>query len=368
MRSCCVPVLVLATLVAGAASADDLGGAVAAPSPHEHHETPSMEAAPDDAATIHEHHHEISEPIGVMGAHMHPKGGFMFSYRYARMRMDGNRDGSDRVSTEEILMPGGSYMVAPTDMDMQMHMFGAMYAPLDWLTLMAMIPYVELSMDHRQMNGNRFEANSSGVGDLKLSGLFRLFETNGHHMHVNLGLSFPTGGIGHTDDVPVPMMGFQRRRLPYPMQIGSGTWDLLPGITYTGANDWLGWGAQGMGVVRFGENDHDYRLGHRTDATAWVTVPLRRWVEISARLAYAYQGNIHGADPSLNPAAVPTADPKLRRGHRIEMLGGLSIKPPWDRFGEHRFGVEVGAPVWQKLDGPQLGADWRVVAGWQLGF
>ena len=78
-----------------------------------------------------------------MGAHMHPKGGFMFSYRYSRMRMDGNRDGTDRVPVGDILRPNGSYMVSPTDMDMQMHMFGFMYAPTDWLALMAMIPKPE---------------------------------------------------------------------------------------------------------------------------------------------------------------------------------------------------------------------------------
>jgi len=376
MRRSCVPGLALAfvTLVTVAASADDLGGAVADESSHDahqHHETPPAEDAPATTTTGHDHHdhyQRIAEPIGVMGAHMHPKGGFMFSYRYARMRMDGNLDGNDNVGVDEILLPKGSYMASPTDMDMQMHMFGAMYAPADWVTLMAMIPYVQLTMDHRQMNLNRFETNSSGVGDLELSGLFRLFERDGHLLHLNLGLSFPTGGIGHKDDVPVPMMGFQERRLPYPMQIGSGTWDLLPGLTYTGATDWLGWGAQALGTVRFGENKHDYRLGHRVDATGWITLPLREWIEVSARLAYAYWGNIDGADPSLNPNAVPTADPNLRKGHRLEMLGGLSIKLPWDRFGNHRFAVEAGAPVWHNLDGPQLGANWRVVAGWQLGF
>ena len=192
-------------------------------------------------------------------------------------------------------MPGGSYMVSPTDMDMQMHMFGAMYAPADWVTLMAMIPYVELSMDHHMMNGNRFETNSSGVGDLRLSGLFKIFENDRHHTHLNLGLSFPTGGIGHKDQVPVPMAGFQNKRLPYPMQIGSGTWDILPGATYTGSTDWLGWGAQVIGTVRFGENRHDYRLGHRADATTWVTLPVLDWLDLSARFVYAYQGNIHGS-------------------------------------------------------------------------
>ena len=156
------------------ATADDMGGDTTDEASHEHHQhhedQPKESNSTDTAAGHSGHaHHAVSEPIGVMGAHMHPKGGFMFSYRYSRMRMDGNRDGTSKVSLDEILLPGGSYMVSPSDMDMQMHMFGAMYAPADWVTLMAMIPYVELSMDHHMMNQNRFETNSKGIGDLRLS-------------------------------------------------------------------------------------------------------------------------------------------------------------------------------------------------------
>jgi hypothetical protein len=376
MRKICVITSAFIAFSANAATADDMSGDASGEATHElhqHHEVPppasdSNGDSPDHSAHGGHAHHEIPEPIGVMGAHMHPKGGFMFSYRYSRMRMDGNRDGTSKVPVDDILLPNGSYMVSPTDMDMQMHMFGAMYAPADWVTLMAMIPYVELSMDHHMANGNRFETNSKGVGDLRLSGLFKIFQNDTHSTHLNFGLSFPTGGIGHKDQLPVPMMGFQNKRLPYPMQIGSGTWDILPGATYLGSTDWLGWGAQVIGTVRFGENRHDYRLGHRADATAWLTLPVLDWLDLSARFVYAYWGNIEGADSSLNPNAVPTADPDLRKGQRIDLLAGLSVKLPWDRFGEHRFGVEAGGPPWQKLDGPQLGSKWRVTAGWQLTF
>jgi hypothetical protein len=299
---------------------------------------------------------------------MHPGGEFMASYRYSRMRMDGNRDGTSRVGVDEIVLPDGTYMVSPTDMDMEMHMFGLMYAPTDWVTLMAMIPYVRLSMDHVTATGVRFTTKSDGPGDLKLSGLFRLLEREGHGVHLNAGLNFPTGGLSHKDHVPVPMMGFQKRRLPYPMQIGSGTWDLLPGLTYNGHISWLSWGAQVLGTIRLGDNKHDYRLGHRADTTAWVALPLLDRVSLSARIAYAYWGNIHDSDDSLNPMAVPTADPNLRAGHRIDMLGGVNFVVPLGPLGVHRIALEAGAPVYQWLDGPQLETDWRVIAGWQFAF
>ena len=45
----------------------------------------------------HAHKHG-NVPIGVMGGHTHDAGGVMLSYRYMDMHMDGNRDGTSRVS------------------------------------------------------------------------------------------------------------------------------------------------------------------------------------------------------------------------------------------------------------------------------
>ena len=109
------------------------------------------EPAVDTCLDGHDHHHHHNHqhgnaPIGVMGDHLHPDGEWMVSYRYMFMRMDKNYDGSDSISDAEVL--GSGYMVAPTDMDMEMHMLGIMYAPTDWLTLMGMVNLVDLSMNH----------------------------------------------------------------------------------------------------------------------------------------------------------------------------------------------------------------------------
>ncbi|MDH3505399.1 MAG: hypothetical protein OEM58_12845 [Nitrospirota bacterium] len=98
-------------------------------------------------------------PIGVMGDHTHNKGKLMFAYRYMRMFMDGNRDGTNNVSASSVL---GSYVVTPLQMTTQMHMFSGMYGLNDTLTLMAMLPYVMKSMDHRNRAGVKFTTNASG--------------------------------------------------------------------------------------------------------------------------------------------------------------------------------------------------------------
>ena len=70
-------------------------------------------------------------PITVMGDHMHAMGEWMVSYRYMTMDMKGLLKGSDDVNsnsqTGTMMMPG-DYMMVPTEMFMDMHMFGAMYA------------------------------------------------------------------------------------------------------------------------------------------------------------------------------------------------------------------------------------------------
>jgi len=100
-----------------------------------------------------QHVHIGNEPIGVMGAHAHTQGDWMFSYRFMRMDMDGNRDDSDRVSTKKVLK---DYMIAPKSMTMDMHMLGAMYGVSDDLTVMLMVPYLDLEMDHVTRMGAKF--------------------------------------------------------------------------------------------------------------------------------------------------------------------------------------------------------------------
>lgn len=304
-------------------------------------------------------------PIMVMGDHIHKTGELMLSYRYMRMTMDGNRDGSHRLSEAEIVDPSGEYQfrVAPTDMDMEMHMFGAMYAPSDRLTLMAMIPYTELSMNHLTRSGHHFSTDSSGLGDIKISGLYSLYEAGSFWIHLNMGLSFPTGSISKKDQTP---MG--RVRLPYPMQLGSGTYDFLPGITFHGQSERWSWGGQALATIRLGENSHDYTLGDRLELTTWVSRVFSRVVSGSLRLAWEDWGNIDGADPRLNPALVPTADPHRRGGRRLDLFTGLNLRIPSGFLKRHRLAIEAGRPLYQDFDGPQLETDWKVTAGWQYMF
>jgi len=302
-------------------------------------------------------------PIGVMADHTHEAGEMMVSYRYMRMRMEGNRSGRRRQSPSEVRALG--FPVVPTDMDMDMHMWGLMWSPHDRITLTGMIPYIEFSMDHtRPMPTPRFTTKSSGIGDIRVGALISLFKREDHRAHIGLGLALPTGSAGHRDFI-VPMGS---THLPYPMQTGSGSWSFLPSATYTGkSGDW-GWGAQLNGAIRLAENRRGYRLGDRLNTTAWFSRDLCEALSTSLRLNFDHWGNIHGSDRDLTLTAPPTADPRRRGGDRLEAGIGANYVFQNGTLRGVRLAAEFLHPITQKLDGPQLETDWNLTIGLQYAF
>lgn len=300
-------------------------------------------------------------PIGVMADHTHNKGEWMISVRAMRMHMEGMRSNTDSFSNADVFAQG--FAVTPTEMDMDMLMFGAMHALSDDLTLMLMVPYVSKSMDHLTMGGAVFETEADGLGDISLTSLYKVADHDGQRVHLNLGLSLPTGSVDERDDTPA----MADAKLPYPMQLGTGTFDLMPGITYLGESGAWSWGSQGTLRFHMGENSEDYKHGNRGDLTGWFARQMGNF-STSLRLDLSHWENFHGADPDLNPAMVPTADPDLRGGDRLDALVGVNYYQQEGALAGHRLAIEFGVPVYQDLDGPQLETDWILTFGWQFAF
>ncbi|MCK5121394.1 MAG: hypothetical protein KAQ91_05395 [Methylococcales bacterium] len=301
--------------------------------------------------------------VNILEAHIHKKNEVMVGYRFMHMGMNGNLSGEHQISNAEILQ---DYMVTPTSMTMDMHMASLMYAPSDELTLMAMMPYQSISMEHVTRMGRKFTTQSEGLGDLKLMANAVAFKTrwDEHIFNIKGGLSIPTGSINKRDDTP---MG-TNQKLPYPMQLGSGTFDFLPGASYSGlTRDW-GWGAQMLGTIRTGKNDNHYRLGDKLDGSLWLSRIWDNWVSTSIRMNGEWWDDIHGADPELNARMVPTANPDIRGGKRVNMMLSVELYAPQGALKGQHLGFEIGLPVYQALDGPQLETDWTISAGWQWTF
>ena len=93
------------------------------------------------------------------------------------------------------------------------------------------------------------------------------------------------------------------------------------------------------------------------------TRKLTRWLSSSVQIAGHIWENIDGADPALNPAMIPTADPDRRGGERVDVLLGTDLYVPNGFFKGFRLAVEGGVPLYQSLDGPQLETDWLLRFG-----
>ncbi len=306
-------------------------------------------------------------PISVMGDHMHSEGGWMLSYRYMYMNMTDLKRGNNDEDFADVLAPnGGQYMVTPTEMPMNMHMLGAMYAPSDKWTLMVMFNYLDMEMDHLTGMGGTFRTTSSDFGDVAISGLYRFFNKNRQQLHGQIGLSVPTGTINNEDVTPAS--GGMDVILPYPMQIGSGTFDPILALTYLKQGNTVSFGSQLRGVLRIGENSNDYRLGNRYSLNNWFAVKASNWLSFSARIEGLVVGEISGANPVLNPNMLITADTANSGGTFINSGLGFNLYAPEGALENFRFGFEFATPLFQDVNGVQLETKETLTFGVQYAF
>ncbi len=248
--------------------------------------------------------------INVLGGHTHPKGQMMVGYHYMLMDMSGYLDGSDRISNRRVLE---RFPTIHTEMCMEMHMLELMYAPSNNVTLMAMVPYRVMNMQHLNRAGRKFATQSKGFGDVQVMALYTFLgdqRKRGNRLLLNAGLSLPSGSINKRDTVP----GSGLVKLEYPMQLGSGTVDLLPGLTYLGDSEHWAWGAQALGTVHLGENSNNYTFGDQVHLTAWGVYRIKDWVAPSVRLLGSWSGEVRGRDIELNPLGNPESNPPLQGG------------------------------------------------------
>ncbi|MGH1457148.1 MAG: transporter [Alphaproteobacteria bacterium] len=339
-------------------------------------------ASAQDAHIGHTHHkHDHSKapsaPLHIMGDHTHNKGDWMVSYKASRMNMTGNRQGTNNISPTDIVTtltnpnaPPANVRVVPTKMDMDMHMLGAMYGVTDKLTVMAMAMYMKNTMEHLTFAGmagttelGRFTTRANGWGDSHIGGIYKLYETPTHTINTGLSISIPTGSIKEEDTVLTPMNTTPTLRLPYAMQLGSGTWDAMPSLTYTGHADKWSWGAQARATIRLeDENSQDYRLGHKGAITAWGGYEINNSLSVSAHIEGQKTGKIKGADAQIT-APVQTANPDNYGGESIDIGAGFSYKPQNQAIKGLEFSAQISTPIYQNVNGVQMDRDWNITTG-----
>lgn len=307
-------------------------------------------------------------PVNVVALHTHPKDEWMLGYQLMYMNMAGNRLGTKRISDLDVLNmtpPGGDkpYRNVHSRMIVQMHLLKAMYAPINELTLMAMAPYKYMSMDHIT-RAAPFTDISKGTGDLSLTAIYTAYgdvRKKGSRFLLTAGLSLPTGAINQTSEDGT-------RKVEYDMQLGSGTFDWLPGISYVNEAETWAWGAEAMSTIRLGKNSNGYRRGHRGRMTAWGAYRAMDWLAPSVRLDGQIWGGVQGADPDINPNSNTASVPSFLKGRRVNLFIGLNFFVPKGTLKGNRWLIEGVLPIYQYFEGPQLQTDWQVNVRWSYSF
>ncbi len=321
-------------------------------------------------------------PIGVMADHAHHAGEIMLGYRYQFTRSAGMIAGGKPIPNSAVYghrTPRGDlYTAVPLSMDMHMHMWDIMYAPADWITLMLMPQYMEMEMAMESRGGHgetahgghgghgghtkteRMSHGTAGWGDTLLSAIVPAFEADQHEATLHLGISIPTGSVDQK------MHG---RFTHYDMQLGSGTWDLKPGLTYKGYSGPLSWGGQVTGTVRLeDENESGYSLGDVLESTAWTAVMLNGWASISGRVLWTSSGDIEGHYNGPHGHSSPVDIQQNYGGERLDLGLGLNLLVPKGALKGHRLAVEALWAVDQESNGVFMKRDFSLFAGWQFAF
>lgn len=327
------------------------------------------------------HHHKIP-PAGIMFGHMLDKpGDFMGGYRFMYSWTGGNMmHGTHKVSDQTIIDQGcrADCQLTPTYMDMRMHMIDLMYAPTKWWNVMLMPTFMDMDMNLRELSGIKNPLTSpahthhgaaghesGALSDTYFSSLIKLINIPGHRMHINLGLSAPTGKV----DIELRRTNKQDGGLiHFGMQLGSGTWDFMPSLTYTGEKSRWSWGAQFSGIKRLEEkNKSGYRLGDMVQATTWGGYDLTHWLTATVRGAYTWQDAIHRDFDQFSARIGPMDFPSNYGGQFWDMGFGVNARLG-GRFAGNRLGFEWLQPIQNDFNGFQLNRQGSLAATWSYHF
>ncbi|QDS86845.1 hypothetical protein EC9_10200 [Rosistilla ulvae] len=314
-------------------------------------------------------------PAGLMGDHLHAPGEWMVEYKYMNMYMDGNRAGTQRLSDSEAIdfgatsNPVTNRMASPNNMTHEMHMVHIMRGMTEDITLYAMVMLPSITMDHTRgpMNpagggpGSLFTTHNSGFGDTTIGALIGLYTDSNDDVILNLGGSLPTGDIFRTTSIPSG--GMMEQPMPYPMRLGSGTFNARPGITWKHYFDFGSFGTQFQTDLPIGRNYRGYSVSDEFRLNNWYSQLITDNFTTSIRVENLWRTNYDGADPMSPDSMISTNVESFRGGYTLNLgLGAAAL------VRGHLLNVEFVPMLHQDLNGIQLETDWSIVSSWSKSF
>lgn len=333
-------------------------------------------AAEGSSAPPHHSADSAAAPAGVVFAHHLPKAGeWMFGLRYVAQRdggplLRGSARADDAQPSAGACGPQPCAL-QPQAMSTRMQMLELGFGLGPQLSVMFMPQFMSMRMDQGLWAGavptdaaihlGRHE--SAGLGDTQVHALWTLAEDAKPHCVAGLGLSAPTGSIHERH-----RRSHQQDGLPmdYGMQLGSGTWDLLPSLTCTGGQGAWRWGAQATATVRLqSHNSQGYALGPGWQVSSWLGYQLGPGRHATVRVVQSRLRGISGQRSEAS-ATNSRADLAANQGGRLGELGlGFSFAPA---AGGSALSAEWLQPTQQRVQGYQVARSGSLVLSWSQHF
>ena len=207
-----------------------------------------------------------------------------------------------------------------------------------------------------------FFENPTGVLDPEADVLWQVYADGPYRGHLQIGVIAPIPpSFKKRSDFP----GAPKSYLPYDMQIGSGSWSVVPGIGGQVMNEVGSVGAQVRGVISVKDNSRGWRPGDRIEALIWVAHRFNDVVAASAGVRAAASNDIQGTDRELETLRLPGDLALTYGGNRVDLPVGFNFHVMKGPLAGQRIGVEGVWTVHEKVHGPKLASDWGITIGWQ---
>jgi hypothetical protein len=316
-------------------------------------------------------------PASVMISHVHNKNEGMVSYRYMNMGMKGILSGTQAVDKNTVF---NDYLMSPEKMQMDMHMIMGMYGVTDRLTVMGMLNFntINMSMSMFTTKGHVHSGNTtgeadtthfmhtSGLGDVKLSALYSLIKMPNHQLLLGVGASVPVGNFevkGASDDAMYP-----NKNYAYAMQLGSGTFDFTPCVSYLFQHNKATFSTQISSTIRTGYNSLGYKLGNEMTLNTWFAYQLLPFLSSSVRVEGNIVDKIGGYNPSVYAYNEPSANVANYGGENLNCAIGSVFQAKKGVLKNSRLGVEYSMPLYQNVNGIQMKTTQTFTVSCSMGF
>ena len=299
-------------------------------------------------------------PAGVKADFTLSEGEYYVGYRHTWDGFQGTLIGTQELFFDEVL---DFFTVAPLTHDQSRAELDVRYGLTDDFTVEVSLPF--LSNKLLQVTDLVFfESSSKVLGDVSIRMLADLLEMDEYRLSVNLGATVPTGKLGKRGVTATSNQAV----LPFLMQGGSGSVDILAGGTFIVQNEFASVGAQVNSVIRAEDGRKGYRLGDQFAFSLWGAYNVTEWISFSIRGLYETQATVTGSESRTDGSVDPLANPFAQGGERVIVPFGINLYIREGRAAGHRLSIEFYYPVHEDLNGPQMSVDRNMVVSWQTVF